>query len=75
MDEDIVEKAEAYILRRDCHMAGRLGFGIHGIVFAIESKNEEQFGSDWPMAQMILGELRDIGIDMHDPSPSNIRFR
>jgi len=38
-------------------------------------KNEEQFGGDWPMAQIILGELQDLGIHMHDPSPSNIRFR
>jgi len=163
MDEDIVERADAYSLRRDCHLAGRLGFGIHGIVFAIESnahpgiaalkihnaeepyfrekqvyrrlaeagileihgfrvpqliafddellalemtvvkppfvldfagayldrapefsdeiweewtrKNEEQFGSDWPMARMILGELKDLGIHMHDPSPFNICFR
>ena len=40
-----------------------------------ERKNQEQFGADWPMAQMILGELQDFGIHMHDPSPSNIRFR
>lgn len=38
-------------------------------------KNEEQFGEDWPMAQIILGDLQDLGIHMHDPSPSNIRFR
>jgi len=36
MDEDIVEKAEAYAIRRGCHLAGRLGFGIHGIVYTIE---------------------------------------
>ena len=35
MDEDI-EKAEAYVARRGCHLAGRLGFGIPGIVFAME---------------------------------------
>jgi hypothetical protein len=163
MDEDIVEKAETYAARRGCHLAGRLGFGIHGIVFAIEGnahpgvaalkihyaeepylrekqvyerlkeagvieirafrvpqlldfddellalemtvvkppwvldfagayldfapdfsdeiweewtrKNEEQFGAYWPMAKMILGDLQDFGIHMHDPSPSNIRFR
>jgi hypothetical protein len=163
MDEDIVEKAETYAARRDRRLAGRLGFGIHGIVFAIEGnvhpgaaalkvyysdegycrerdvyrrlqdqgvveiydfrvpqfierddallalemtmvmppfvldfagayldfppqfseevwaewerKNEEQFGSDWPKAQMILGELQDMGIHMLDPSPSNICFR
>ena len=163
MDEDIAEKADAYVARRDCHLAGRLGFGIHGIVHAIESnaypglaalkihyaeepflrekqayerlkeagiieirsfrvpqiidfddellalqmtvvkppwvldfagawldfppefpeevwedwirKNEEQFGADWPVAQMILDDLRDLGIHMLDPSPSNIRFR
>jgi hypothetical protein len=38
-------------------------------------KNEEQFGADWPMAQVILGDLEDVGIHMLDPSPSNIRFR
>ncbi len=40
-----------------------------------ERKNKEQFGEDWPMAQIILGELEDLGIHMHDPSPSNICFR
>lgn len=38
-------------------------------------KNEEQFGGDWPAAQVILGELEDVGIHMLDPSPSNICFR
>ena len=38
-------------------------------------KNEEQFGADWPMAQVILGELEDLGIHMLDPSPSNLCFR
>lgn len=163
MDEDIIENAETYAARRDSRLAGRLGFGIHGIVFAVEGnghpgaaalkvhysaepyfrerdayrrleeesvmeicnfrvpqligcddvllalemtivkppfvldfagayldfapefsdeiweewkrKNEEQFGSDWPKAQIILGALQDLGIHMHDPSPSNIRFR
>jgi hypothetical protein len=163
MDEDIIEIAEAYVVRRDCRMVGRLGSGIHGIVFAIEGnahpglaalkihnaeepylrekqvygrlkeagiieilafrvpqliafddellalemtvvkapfvldfagayldsapkfsdeiweewtrKNQEQFGADWPMARRILGELQDLGIQMHDPSPANIRFR
>jgi hypothetical protein len=162
MDEDIIEKTEAYLLRRGCHLAGRLGSGIHGIVFAIEGnahpgvsalkihyseepyrrekevyerlkeaaifeirafrvpqliafddellalemtvvkapfvldfagayldfapqfsdeiwqdwtrKNEEQFGAHWPTAQMILDDLKDLGIHMHDPSPNNIRF-
>jgi hypothetical protein len=163
-EEEIIEKAELYAARRDRHLTGRLGFGIHGTVFALESnrdlpgasalkihnslqpygrereiyerlaehgvdqilafhvpqiiafddallalemtivkppfvldfagawldfpptfsdevwedwtrKNEEQFGPDWPMAQMILGDLQDLGIHMLDPSPSNIRFR
>jgi hypothetical protein len=38
-------------------------------------KNQEQFGSDWPMVRTILGELQDLGIHMHDPSPGNICFR
>ncbi|MGA3169384.1 MAG: hypothetical protein ABSE62_00060 [Chthoniobacteraceae bacterium] len=38
-------------------------------------KNEEQFGSDWPMARRILEMLGDLGIQMLDPSPGNIRFR
>jgi hypothetical protein len=163
MDEDIIEKAEAYVVRRGCHIAGRLGFGIHGIVFAIKGnahpglaalkihnaeepylrekqvygrlkeagiieilafrvpqliafddelralemtvvkppfvldfagayldsapefsdeiweewtrRSEEQFGADWPVARRILGELEDLGIHMHDPSPRNIRSR
>lgn len=36
MDEDIIEKAEAYVARRDGRFAGRLGFGIHDAVDAIE---------------------------------------
>lgn len=38
-------------------------------------QNEEQFGADWPMAQIILGDLQDLGIDIHDPSPTNLRCR
>ncbi len=38
-------------------------------------KNEEQFGADWAMAQVILQELRNLGIYMLEPSPGNIRFR
>ena len=162
MDEDIFERAEVYLARRGCRLVGRLGFGIHGIVFAIEGnahpggaalkflyaeepylrekdvygrlkeegifeirgfrvpqriafddallalemtvvkppfvldfagayldfaprfsdeiwedwnrKNEEQFGANWPTAQTILDDLKDLGIHMHDPSPANIRF-
>lgn len=163
MDEELLEKAEAYAIARGLKVARGLGFGIHGIVVALESenepgqtalkvhhsaepyrrecevyerlrevgcrkilgfhvpqflrgdegllalemtvvtppyvldfagayldfppefsdevwadwerKNQEQFGADWPMAQMLLGELQDFGIHMHDPSPSNMRFR
>jgi len=163
MDEDIVEKAEAYAALTNRHLCGRLGSGIHGIVFMIEGntykgsaalkihssqspyfhekdvygrlkelgvtaihgfrvpeliacdnallalemtvvkapfvldfaassldfepefseeiwaewnrKNEEQFSADWAMAQVILQQLRDLGIYMLDPSPGNIRFR
>lgn len=38
-------------------------------------KNEEQFGEDWPAAQVILAEFEDMGIYMLDPTPSNLRFR
>jgi len=163
MDEDTIANAEAYSARNGLRLLERLGTGIHGIVFAVESnaefgvaalkahyspepyrrerrayerlnelgvsevlgfevprlldfddellvlkmtivtppfvldfagayldsapefsdeiwhewtrKNEEQFGSDWPMARVILDELQDLGIHMHDPSPGNIRFR
>ncbi len=163
MDEDTIANAEAWSARNGSRLLERLGTGIHGIVFAVESnaeigpaalkvhyspepylrerrvyerlkelgvseilgfdvphlldfddellalkitivmppfvldfaaayldsapefsdeiweewtrKNEEQFGSDWPMARRILGELQDLGIHMHDPSPGNIRFR
>lgn len=40
-----------------------------------ERKNEEQFGGDWPEAQGVLAELEEFGVFMHDPSPSNVRFR
>jgi len=162
LDEDLIEKLKTYASRHGRSVIGRLGFGIHGIVYAIEGnaspgfsavkihrgedpyfrecdvyerlkeegiteirgfrvqllafddelralemtvvkppfvldfagayldfppefsdeiweewedKNQEQFGGDWPTAQTILSELRDLGIHMHDPSPSNIRFR
>jgi len=35
-EENISERAEAFVARHDRRLAGRLGFGIHGIVFAIE---------------------------------------
>ena len=38
-------------------------------------RSVEQFGPDWALAQIILADLRDLGIHMHDPTPSNIRFR
>lgn len=38
-------------------------------------KNEEQFGDDWPMVQVLLGDFEDMGIFLLDPSPANIRFR
>ena len=163
MDEDTFANAEAFAARYDLRLIERLGFGIHGIVCAVESnaelitaalkvhhdsapyrrerdayerlrehgvteirgfsipellrfddellalemtivappfvldlagayldfppsfsdeiweewerKNAEQFGADWPIAKIILGDLEDLGIHMHDPSPSNIRFR
>lgn len=36
MDEDMIERAEAYAARRGRALAGRLGFGIHGMVFVLE---------------------------------------
>ena len=36
MDGDMIDKAETYASRRDRHVTGRLGFGIHGTVFALE---------------------------------------
>jgi hypothetical protein len=40
-----------------------------------ESTKQEQFGSQWGTVLAILSELRQHGIYMLDPSPSNIRFR
>ena len=40
-----------------------------------ERKNVEQFGCDWAEARMVLDELEELGIYMHDPSPGNIKFR
>lgn len=36
MDEDIIEKAGTYADRRNRHVTGQLGSGIHGIVFVTE---------------------------------------
>ena len=162
MDEGLLGKAGAYAKAWDCEIGERLGFGIHGIVVVLESKNEpaatalkvhssaepyrrerdiyerlregrvtrilgfhvpqllrwddgllalemtvvappfvldfagayldfppefpeevwaewnrkneEQFGGDWAMARRILGELEDLGIYMHDPSPGIFAF-
>jgi hypothetical protein len=38
--EDIVEKAALFAARRGRLVAGRLGFGIHGMVFVIEGNAE-----------------------------------
>ena len=163
MDEDIIERMDAYAVRRGLRRVGELGSGIHGSVFVVEDnadlgfvavkihegrkpyerecsvyerimeaaildirgfriprllasddellaiemtivkppwvldfagawldfppqfseevmaestrRNEEQFGGDWPMAQIILGDLEDMAIHMLDPTPSNICFR
>jgi hypothetical protein len=40
-----------------------------------EATKQEQFGSRWGTVQAILGELSQHGVQMLDPSPSNIRFR
>jgi hypothetical protein len=40
-----------------------------------EIKNREQFGDDWTRAQSVMADLREYGIYMLDPSPSNICFR
>jgi hypothetical protein len=37
MDEDTIANAEAFCARDGLHLLGRLGNGIHGIVFVIES--------------------------------------
>jgi hypothetical protein len=39
-----------------------------------ESTKQEQFGSQWETVQVLLAELSRHGIQMLDPSPSNIRF-
>jgi hypothetical protein len=36
MDEDLDSLAQRYALRRNIKLGERLGFGIHGIVFAAE---------------------------------------
>lgn len=45
MDEDMIEKAEAYAARRVRRVAGRLGFGIHSMVFVIEGNAESRIRS------------------------------
>lgn len=61
MDEDMIARMDEYAL--------------HQIMAEWTRKNEEQFGEHWPMAQIILGDLQDMGIHMLDPTPSNICFR
>ena len=39
-DEDLVEAAQAYALRHALEVNERLGSGIHGIVYVVESKTD-----------------------------------
>src|SRR5262245_8833723 len=38
--KSLIEKVEAYALARGTHLVERLGFGIHGIVFAVKSEDK-----------------------------------
>jgi hypothetical protein len=60
---------------RGATVAQRVGWASAFMVSSLPSKAIRIAGADWPMAQAILNELQDLGIHMHDPSPSNIRFR
>ena len=37
MEKNLIVAAQTYAARRDLHLAERLGFGIHGVVFSMES--------------------------------------
>lgn len=39
MDEAVIQNAIAYASRRHLHLAERLGFGIHGIIYVAEGKS------------------------------------
>jgi hypothetical protein len=43
MDEDLESHAQRYALRRNIKLGERLGFGIHGIVFAAEDNTKPGF--------------------------------
>jgi hypothetical protein len=36
MEQALIQNARAYALRHQLHLAERLGFGIHGIIFVVE---------------------------------------
>lgn len=36
MDEDMVERAESYATKNDLRIIGRLGYGVHGIVYGVK---------------------------------------
>lgn len=40
MNEELIEKANAFALRRQLQLGERLGFGLHGIVFAVRREGE-----------------------------------
>ena len=40
MDEVLIQNAQAYAARHQLHLAERLGFGIHGIIFVAENKSQ-----------------------------------
>jgi RIO-like serine/threonine protein kinase len=43
MNEDLDSLAQRYALRRNIKLGERLGFGIHGIVFAAEDNTKPGF--------------------------------
>ena len=43
MDEDLDSLAQRYALRRNIKLGERLGFGIHGTVFAAEDSTKPGF--------------------------------
>ena len=70
MEEEMIERAEAYAARRARYLAGRLGFGIYGMVFVLEGNDEpgasalkiHQNAEPYSRERDVYGRLAETGI-------------
>jgi hypothetical protein len=72
MDEELEGFARQYALRRNITLGDRLGFGIHGTVFAaVDNKDEAVSGN----GRAGIGSERRFDAAGADGAPANPRFK